>query len=113
MSIRQASALQRCTTKLGLLVTTVVVTLTVSYCLVLLSAHAHAGPSAKYIGTEACAGCHQEQAQHWKDSHHALAMERATPETVLGDFSGVSVENFGVASTFSRVGSTFMVRTDG
>jgi hypothetical protein len=40
-------------------------------------------------------------------------MEKATPETVLGDFSGVSVENFGVVSTFSRVGDKFMVRTDG
>ena len=40
-------------------------------------------------------------------------MEKATPATVLGDFSGVSVENFGVVSTFSRAGDKFMVRTDG
>ena len=60
-----------------------------------------------------CAGCHQTQAERWKTSHHALAMEKATPATVLGDFSGVSVENFGVVSTFSRAGDKFMVRTDG
>jgi predicted CXXCH cytochrome family protein len=68
---------------------------------------------ATYVGVEVCAGCHQAQAERWKTSHHALAMERATPETVLGDFSGVSVENFGVVSTFSRAGDKFMVRTDG
>ena len=68
---------------------------------------------ATYVGVEVCAGCHQTQAERWKTSHHALAMEKATPETVLGDFSGVSVENFGVVSTFSHVGDKFMVRTDG
>ena len=68
---------------------------------------------ATYVGVEVCAGCHQAQAERWKTSHHALAMEKATPATVLGDFSGVSVENFGVVSTFSRVGDKFMVRTDG
>ena len=66
-----------------------------------------------YVGVEVCAGCHQMQAERWKTSHHALAMEKATPETVRGDFSGVSVENFGVVTTFSRVGDKFMVRTDG
>jgi predicted CXXCH cytochrome family protein len=68
---------------------------------------------ANYVGAEVCAGCHQAEAERWKTSHHALAMEKATPETVLGDFSGVSVENFGVVSTFSRAGDKFMVRTDG
>ena len=68
---------------------------------------------ATYVGVEVCAGCHQTQAERWKTSHHALAMEKATPETVLGDFSGVSVEFFGVVSTFSRAGDKFMVRTDG
>jgi tetratricopeptide (TPR) repeat protein len=69
--------------------------------------------AAKYVGVEVCANCHQTQAEHWKISHHALAMEKATSTTVLGDFSGVSVENFGVVSTFSRVGNKFMVRTEG
>jgi predicted CXXCH cytochrome family protein len=78
-------------------------------------ARAQAGATAKatYVGVEVCAGCHQTQAERWKTSHHALAMEKATPETVLGDFSGVSVENFGVVSMFSRAGDKFMVRTDG
>ncbi len=86
-----------------------------SSCLILALAYAQADDAVKasYVGVEVCAGCHQTQAERWKTSHHALAMEKATPETVLGDFSGVSVENFGVVSTFSRVGDKFTVRTDG
>ena len=76
-------------------------------------ARADDAAKATYIGVEVCAGCHQTQAERWKTSHHALAMEKATSATVRGDFSGVSVENFGVISTFSRAGDKFMVRTDG
>ena len=74
---------------------------------------AQADDAAKYVGVEVCAGCHKAEAQRWTKSHHALAMEKATPATVRGDFSGVSVENDGVVSTFSRKGDKFMVRTDG
>jgi hypothetical protein len=86
----------------------------IAYSASLMSAPANAqNDVAKYVGVEVCAGCHQPQAERWKSSHHALAMEKATQATVLGDFSGVSIENFGVVSTFSRVGDKFMVRTDG
>jgi len=87
----------------------------IAYSTSLMSAptKAQVNDAAKYVGVEICAGCHQTQAERWKTSHHALAMEKATPATVLGDFSGVSVENFGVVSTFSRVADQFMVRTDG
>jgi predicted CXXCH cytochrome family protein len=84
-----------------------------STCLMPVPAGAQTDSAAKYVGVQVCAGCHQTQAERWKTSHHSLAMELVTPATVLGDFSGVSVENFGVASTFSRVGDKFMVRTDG
>lgn len=83
------------------------------YCACSAQACAQANETAKYVGVEICAGCHQTQAERWKASHHALAMGKATSATVLGDFSGVAVENFGVVSTFSRVGDKFMVRTDG
>ena len=86
-----------------------------SACLIPVPARAQTDTdnAAKYVGIEVCANCHKTQAEHWKTSHHALAMQKATPATMLGDFSGVSVENFGVVSTFSRVGDKFMVRTDG
>ncbi len=94
-------------------VAAIAVTTLLFACLMPVSAGAQTDSAAKYVGVEVCAGCHLKEAGRWKDSHHALAMERATPTTVLGDFSGISVENFGVVSTFSRVGDKFMVRTDG
>jgi predicted CXXCH cytochrome family protein len=83
------------------------------YLIPVAPARAQADDLAQYAGVEICAGCHQKETERWKASHHALAMQKATPATVLGDFSGISVENFGVISTFSRVGDKFMVRTDG
>ena len=37
-----------------------------------------------YVGNAACAGCHERANADWTDSHHDLAMQAATPETVLG-----------------------------
>jgi len=40
-------------------------------------------------------------------------MQLADPSTVLGDFSGVSLEHFGVVSTFTRRDDRYFVRTEG
>ena len=37
---------------------------------------------AEYVGAQACAGCHEEQARLWADSHHDLAIQDATGNTV-------------------------------
>ena len=97
---------------LGAVAIAVIIAVLFTY-LMPVPADAQIDGAAKYVGVEVCAGCHQSEVERWKNSHHALAMERATSTTVLGDFSGVSVENFGVVSTFSRVSDKFMVRTDG
>ena len=55
-------------------------------CLMPVPARPQAGSAAYYVGPEVCAGCHQTEAERWKNSHHALAMEKAAPATVLGDF---------------------------
>jgi len=68
---------------------------------------------AIFVGAQACAECHRAQFDVWKGSHHALAMQPAATATVLGDFSGKSLEHFGVTTTFLRNGDQFMVRTDG
>jgi predicted CXXCH cytochrome family protein len=68
---------------------------------------------ATFVGVQACAECHRAQFDVWKGSHHALAMQTAATATVLGDFSGKSLEHFGVTTTFLRNGDKFMVRTDG
>jgi predicted CXXCH cytochrome family protein len=68
---------------------------------------------ATFVGAQACAACHTVQFDAWKGSHHALAMQKATEATVLGDFADAKLEHFGVTTTFFRDGDKFMVRTDG
>ncbi len=68
---------------------------------------------ARFVGVTACTACHAAQAEQWKTSHHARAMQEATPETVLGDFSGARLTAFGVPTIFSRAGDRFVVRTEG
>ena len=68
---------------------------------------------AHFVGAKACISCHAAQADLWKASHHAGAMQEATPETVLGDFSGARLTQFGVPTIFSRAGDRFIVRTEG
>ena len=68
---------------------------------------------ATYVGGTACATCHQTQADAWAGSHHDLAMQEATEETVLGDFDDASFTHLGVTTTFYRDGDRFIVRTEG
>lgn len=69
--------------------------------------------SASYVGASKCIQCHAEEVQKFQNSHHDLAMDRATAETVLGDFSGVQLEHHGVTSRMFRDGEKFMVSTEG
>ena len=68
---------------------------------------------ATFIGSEACAGCHQAEAQLWRESHHQHAMEHATETSVLGDFNDASFDYYGVRSRFFRKDGKFLVETDG
>jgi predicted CXXCH cytochrome family protein len=77
------------------------------------AAAARADDQPAFVGAQACAGCHAAQAAAWQPSHHALAMQPATSATVLGDFSSVSFDHFGVTTTFFRDGDRYMVRTEG
>ena len=69
--------------------------------------------AAHYVGAETCATCHAPEAAAWKGSHHDLAMQHATEETVLGDFDGATFEKDGVTTTFFRKDGAFVVNTDG
>ena len=68
---------------------------------------------AEYSGLATCAECHAEQVRFWRDSHHDLAMQYASEETVLADFSNSKFTYAGITSTFYKKNSKFMVRTDG
>jgi tetratricopeptide (TPR) repeat protein len=93
--------------------------LSVAICMALASCGPEkevAAPAApltlSYVGAESCSGCHEEQYRAWRGSHHELAMQHATPAAVLGDFSGVEFQNYGVTSTFLERNGTYFVRTD-
>ena len=72
-----------------------------------------ASGDASYVGGEACAQCHQEESSAWSESHHDLAMQTPSEESVLGDFSGVTFEYYGRPTTFFRRDGAWAVRTDG
>jgi Flp pilus assembly protein TadD len=69
--------------------------------------------AATFVGSDTCAGCHSAQGELWRSSQHKQAMQHATEKTVLGDFSGVTVDYFGVRSRFFRSEGKFLVETDG
>ena len=54
-----------------------------------------------YVSSETCRGCHPSQYASWDESYHRAMTQLPTPETVVGDFSGVGValrERAGCAS---------------
>ena len=65
-----------------------------------------------FVGTDVCASCHPTEAELWRGSHHDLAMQAATPETVLGDFGGMRHEGSDAAWTFMRRGGAFVARAE-
>lgn len=69
--------------------------------------------AADFVGTPVCRSCHTDAFEAWQGSHHDLAMQPATPESVLGDFDDVTVEHFGVETTFLRADGEYRIRTQG
>ncbi len=69
--------------------------------------------AAGFVGRQACASCHQAQDALWRGSHHDLAMQEPTPETVLGDFRDRTFTHAGVTTRFSNRDGRFLVWTDG
>ena len=68
---------------------------------------------ATYVGRDTCVECHQAEVTAFHGSHHDLAMDHATDETVLGDFNNVTFEHDGIVSRMYRDGSKFMIHTEG
>ena len=67
---------------------------------------------ATFLGNSACAGCHESQVNDWTGSHHDLAMQEATAETVLGDFDNAKFIYEGVTTTFFEKEGKYWVNTD-
>jgi predicted CXXCH cytochrome family protein len=69
--------------------------------------------TSRFVGSEACAGCHRSETVLWQASQHKQAMDHANEKTVLGDFSGTDFTYFGVRSRFYRANGKYLVETDG
>ena len=68
---------------------------------------------ASYVGGKSCVNCHTVQAEQWRGSYHDLAMDPATPQTVLGDFKDAELTHFGITSRMFQRDGKFMVHTEG
>ena len=47
------------------------------------------------VDNATCVGCHQAEARAWSQSHHAKAMAKPSPATVVGDFGGTAALGHG------------------
>jgi hypothetical protein len=54
---------------------------------------------AHFVGAKDCTVCHSAEGEAWQNSHHAKAMQHATPGTVLGDFNDAHFTYGPVTST--------------
>ncbi len=73
----------------------------------------HQTAELSFVGSQACAGCHQAETKLWQTSQHRHAMDHATGRSVRGDFNDATFEYAGTRSRFFREGEKFIVETDG
>jgi predicted CXXCH cytochrome family protein len=73
----------------------------------------NAAAAPAFVGSEACAGCHQPETALWQESQHKHAMQHATAASVLGNFDDAGFDYYGVHSRFFRKDDKFFVETDG
>ena len=66
-----------------------------------------------HVADRECLTCHAEQARLWTGSKHELAMQAATPETVLADFADARFAGKSEEAHFLRRGDAFHVGTQG
>ena len=66
-----------------------------------------------FTGSDSCKSCHAEEHSNWQGSHHDLAMQLPSPETVLGDFNDATFTLNGVTTRFYREGEDYRVHTEG
>ncbi len=69
--------------------------------------------SAQFVGGAVCATCHADEAAVWRDSHHDLALQAASPATVLGNFDDAEFVYAGATTSFFSRGDERWVETDG
>jgi predicted CXXCH cytochrome family protein len=69
--------------------------------------------AARHVGSQVCVTCHANEYEAWKGSDHALAMQHANAQTVLGNFDNAKFTYANSASSFFKRDGKFYVNTDG
>ena len=69
--------------------------------------------AASHVGSQVCVACHANEYEAWKGSDHALAMQHANAQTVLGNFDNAKFTYANIASSFFKRDGKFYVNTDG
>jgi predicted CXXCH cytochrome family protein len=67
---------------------------------------------ASFVGSSACAGCHEKETEAWKQSDHHHAMAEANEQNVLGDFNNASFSYIGHTARFAKQDGRFVVSTE-
>jgi predicted CXXCH cytochrome family protein len=65
--------------------------------------------TASWVDEQQCSACHAEQVQAWQGSHHHLAMQAASENTVLADFAAAPLRTSMESTAFLRKGDEFWV----
>ena len=68
---------------------------------------------SQYVSDSQCATCHSDQTDEWTGSHHDLAMQLATEDTVLGDFNDAIFEDSGVTTRFFTRAGSYLIEAEG
>ena len=68
-------------------------------------------PRDRFIGSEACADCHEKNYHRWQHNWHARALSKATKSAVLGPFNHRHFKGEASEAWFDRRGDDFLVRT--
>ena len=82
-------------------------------CLSAFSAVPRQKDASGWIGAQQCRSCHAVEYDAWQGSHHSLAMQEPTAQTVLGDFDNARFSYAGIETLFYRRGAEYWVKTDG
>ncbi len=60
----------------------------------------HAVQAQEYVGSDSCVACHEEEADAWAGSHHALAWTEVPDGHVRADFDGTRFDHDGMSVSF-------------
>lgn len=65
----------------------------------------------EYVGAAVCGDCHEAEVTQWQGSHHELAMQPATEDSVVGNFEDAVFSHAGETTRFFRRDEGFFVST--